>query len=103
MTADQFWNDDPWLAAAYREADKLNKQRKSEEMWLQGLYIHEAVGVVVNNALRKKGTAPIKYREEPFRLIPLSVKEQAVKAEEERNKAIAYFNRMAKQWEKRVP
>lgn len=99
MTADQFWDGDPWLAAAYREADALKKQRKSEEMWLQGLYIHNAVGVVVGNALAKKGQQPLKYLEEPIRVIPLTEEEKRAKAEAEREKTIAYFNRMAKRWE----
>lgn len=101
MTADQFWNDDPWLAAAYREADKLCRQRKSEEMWLQGLYIHNAVGVVVGNALKKKGAPSLKYLTEPFRVVPLTEEEKAAKAEEERQKTIAYFDKLAKQWKQR--
>lgn len=96
MTADQFWEQDPWLAAAYRETDSLRNQRKSEEMWLQGLYIYNAVGTVVSNALRKKGAKALNYLEEPIRLIPLTKEEKAIKEEEERKKAIAYFNRLAK-------
>lgn len=101
MTADQFWEGDPWLAAAYRRANELSAQKKSEEMWLQGLYIHNAVGVVVGNALKKKGAAPLKYLEEPIRMIPLTEQEKAAKAEEERKKTIAYFDRMEKQFERR--
>lgn len=103
MPADQFWNEDPWLAAAYREADQLRNQRKSEEMWLQGLYIYNAVGVVVGNALSKKGKKPLKYMEEPIRMIPLTEEEKRAKAEEERKKTVAYFDRMEKRWGKRAP
>ena len=38
MTAGQFWDEDPWLAEAYREAAEYQAQRKSWEMWLQGVY-----------------------------------------------------------------
>lgn len=97
MSAEQFWEQDPWLVKAYRDANKLSIQRKSEEMWLQGLYIHNAVGVVAYNALRKKGAKPQKYLEEPIRMSPLSEEEKAAKSEEERKKAIAFFNRLEKQ------
>lgn len=100
MTAAQFWAQDPWLTAAYRRANDLTSQRKSEELWLQGLYTHNAIGVVVGNALKKKGAAPLKYIEEPIRVIPLTAEEKEAKAERERQKTIAYFDRMAKQWEK---
>ena len=103
MPAVEFWEGDPWLAEGYREAHALKRQRKSQEMWLQGLYIHDAVGVVVGNAFKKKGAAPYKYLEQPIRLLPLTEEERAAKAEEERQKTIAYFNRLAKQWENRAP
>ena len=43
MTAGQFWDEDPWLAEAYREAAEYQAQRKSWEMWLQGVYFFNAV------------------------------------------------------------
>lgn len=72
-------------------------QRKSEEMWLQGLYIYNAVYVVIGNALKKKGAKPLEYLEEPIRLLPLTEEEKAARAEEERKKVITYFDRLAKQ------
>ena len=70
-------------------------------MWLQGLYIFNGVSVAVGNAFRKKGTQPQKYLEEPIRLIPLTEEEEAIKAEEERQKTIEYFNRLAAKWGKK--
>lgn len=103
MQANQYWKDDPWLVEAYREAEKLRNQRRSNDAWLQGLYNFNALSVVIGNALRKKGEKPEQYMAEPIRLLPLTEEEKAAKAEEERQKTIAYFNRMAKQWEKKVP
>lgn len=96
MTADQFWDDDPWLAAAYRKANEIRTQRLSEEMWLQGLYNYHAFAVAVSNVMRSKGTKPQKYLEEPLRLIPLTEEEKNEKAEKERKKLIEYLNRMKK-------
>ena len=96
MTADQFWDDDPWLAAAYRKANEIRTQRLSEEMWLQGLYNYHAFAVAVSNVMRSKGTKPQKYLEEPLRLIPLTEEEKNEKAEKERKRLIEYLNRMKK-------
>lgn len=101
MSCDEYWNGDPALAKYYREAYNLERQRKSEEMWLQGLYIYDAVSVALKNALSKKGTRPQKYMEEPLRITPLTPEEKEIKAEKERQKTIEYFNKMAKKWNAR--
>lgn len=71
-------------------------QKKSEEMWLQGLYNFNAFSVAIGNALAKKGKKPLKYLEEPLRLVPMTEEEKEQRAEQERRKVIAYFNRLAK-------
>lgn len=102
MSAGEFWDDDPWLASDYREAFKLQRQRKSEEMWLQGLYNFRAFSTALANLnFGKKKKDPVPYMEEPIRLIPLTEEEKEAKAEAERQKVIDYFNRMAKRWEKK--
>ncbi len=98
MTAGQFWEEDPWLAAAYRQANLLNSQRRSEEMWLQGLYNYNAFAAIVGNALGRKGHKPLRYMEEPIRLTPMTEAEREARAEQERQRTIAYFNKLAKQW-----
>ena len=100
MTYDQFWHGDVWLADAYYRADQLSIQRRSEEMWLQGLYNFAAVSVAVGNALRRKGAKAKTYPEEPIRLIPLTEEEKAARAERERRKAVEYFNNLQKKWDR---
>lgn len=100
MTAAEFWDGDPWLAAAYRESARISNQRKSEEMWLQGLYFYNALSTALSNAFSKKGTRPAKYTEEPIRVVPYTEREREAIAERERQKAIEYFNRVAKKWGK---
>ena len=51
MTAGQFWDEDPWLAEAYREAAEYQAQRKSWEMWLQGVYVCNAVSTALGLSL----------------------------------------------------
>ena len=100
MTAAEFWDGDPWLAAAYREAARLQNQRKSEEMWLQGLYVYNALSTALGNAFRKKGAKAEKYMQEPIRVVPYSEREREAIAERERQKTIEYFNKLAKKWNK---
>lgn len=68
MTYDQYWNDDPMLAKYYRKADEMKRERRNEEMWLQGMYIYEALCDVspVLHAYAKKGTKPQPYSEKPY-------------------------------------
>ena len=100
MTYKEFWYKEPHMAAHYRRAYNLKRQRMSEEMWLQGLYFYDAVSVAISNALAKKGTRPKKYMEEPLRIVPLTPKEKELKAEENRQKTIAYFDNLAKKFER---
>ena len=64
------------------------------EMYINGRYMFDAVSISLANAFRSKGTMPINWMDEPYRMIPLTAEEERVKAEEERSKAIAFFNAM---------
>lgn len=64
------------------------------EMYISGRYMFDAVSISLANVLRKKGMQPINWIDEPYRLIPLTEEEERAKAEEEREKAIAFFNSM---------
>ena len=68
MTYDQFWNGDPALAMYYRKADELATERKNQELWLQGLYVYEALCDVspLLHSMAKKGTKARPYPEQPY-------------------------------------
>ena len=82
MTYDQYWSGDPALAKAYRRADQLRKDRRNEEMWLQGMYVYEAIADCspLLHAFAKNGVKAHPYPAEPY---PLTEKEK--KAREERD------------------
>ena len=101
MTYEQFWEGDVWLAQDYFRANQISNQKKSEEMWLQGLYFYHGVSVALGNALRKKGAKPIKYMSEPIRIIPMTEEEKKAKAEQEKKKLVEYLNGFKKNWESR--
>ena len=78
MTWSQFWIDEPELAIAYRKADAIRKRRKNEELWLEGMYMAEALRATVGNMFSKgqKHTYPA----EPF---PITADEQRERWERE--------------------
>jgi hypothetical protein len=78
MTWTQFWIDEPELAIAYRKADAIRKRRKNEELWLEGMYVAEALGATVGNMFSKGQKH--QYPAEPF---PITVEEQQERRERE--------------------
>ena len=68
MTAEQFWDGDPNLVKYYRQADEMRIERKNQELWLQGLYIYDALCDVapILQAMAKKGTKARPYPEQPY-------------------------------------
>lgn len=82
MTWTQFWIDEPELAIAYRKAEVIRKRRKNEELWLEGMYVAEALNATVGNMFSKGQKHP--YPAEPF---PITADEQQERRErEERNR-----------------
>lgn len=68
MTYDQFWDGDISAHKAYREAEKMRTRKRNQEMWLQGMYIYEALIDVAqyNKAFSKAKPRP--YLKEPYDL-----------------------------------
>lgn len=78
MTWTQFWVDEPELVIAYRKADAIRKRRMNEELWLQGIYVAEALSSTVGNMFSKGQKHP--YPAEP---LPLTADEQQERRERE--------------------
>lgn len=85
MTEAQFWNGDVWLVKAYRKAYDLKRQEQNQMLWLQGLYIYEAIANL-SPLLRAftKNPKPIPYPSEPY---PLDKKDIEDKKEKEHEQA----------------
>ena len=68
MSYDEFWKESPYRAKFYREAHELKLKQKDELMWVQGMYIYEALCEVspVLHAFSKKGTKPLPYSKKPY-------------------------------------
>ena len=106
MSYDEFWNQDVALVRAYRKAQEIRDRRQNQAMWLQGLYIYNALCDVapIFHAFAKKGTKPTPYIEEPYPITAAEVNERKareLRAKEERLKA--EFAAFAAQMRKKMP
>lgn len=88
MTSEQFWDGEPSLVKAYRKADEIKRRRANEELWLNGIYMTEALAATVGNMFTKG--AKHEYPAEPKPITESEIKERQErerKAREERIKA----------------
>ena len=83
MTPEQYWDGDPVLAKCYRQADAIKLERMNQELWLQGMYIYEAIcdASPILRAFAKKGTKPQPYVEKPYPLTPKQREQDSVAKE----------------------
>lgn len=93
MTYDEFWHGDVSMVKAYRQADELRLKQKNHELWLQGMYVYEALcdASPLFKFTMKKGTVkPEPYAKEPYPITALEVREREereAKLKQERFKA----------------
>lgn len=96
MTPDEYWNGDPTLTKAYREAYRMRIEHENYMAWLTGLYVYNAVSVALHNAFSK---APVSYREEPLRILKPTQEELEMQAQKEREKATKFFEALQASFE----
>ena len=85
MTYEQFWESDPMLTKYYRQAEEIKNERKNQELWLQGMYIYEALVDVspVMTAIPKRGAKPLPYPAKPYTISEKQRKTEEVNKERE--------------------
>lgn len=96
MSYDEYYKQDCELVIAYRKAEKMKRIRANEDMWLQGLYVYQAVSRVAPLLIPfEKNPKAEPYLKEP---IPMFEEEQQTEQSEksavENDKGIAYMNAM---------
>ena len=89
MTYDEFWYAEPWRAVSYRKAHRIRTEQMNQQLWMAGLYNHNAVSVAINNAFSKQKQ---KYVSEPIPLFKPTEEEQQAKIEETRRKLVEKLN-----------
>ena len=83
MTYDEFWNQDVAMVRAYRKSDELKRRRQNETLWMQGIYVRDALLATVGNMFSDKGSTKNEYPTEPY---PVTAEQVAEKKEEEYRK-----------------
>ena len=101
MTYDEFWNKNVDMARAYRKADELKRRRQNEVLWLQGVYVRDALICTVGNMFSGKSAQKQEYPKEPYPITDLEIREREereARIREERIKAnfAAFAARMMK-------
>lgn len=87
MEYNDFWYGDAYLTKFYRESHKLKVKQKDEELWMQGMYIYEALCDVspILHAFSKKGTKPLPFSEKPYLFNSEQLKSEEEKEQEKKN------------------
>jgi hypothetical protein len=85
MTPEQYWDGDCTLVKYYRKAEEIRNDKRNQELWLQGMYIYEAICDVspILRAFAKKGAKPHPYPTKPY---PISEKQMRQEREEKERK-----------------
>lgn len=83
MSYEQYWDEPPILAVAYRNAFKIRRELDNEMAWLQGLYVYDAFAVCLANVFAKRGSKKQNYIEKPIDIFPLTEAEKKRREQEE--------------------
>jgi hypothetical protein len=97
MTYEQYWEQSPYLAVAYRRAYRLKREAENEQAWLQGLYVFDAFAVCLANAFAKRGSKKQNYIEKPIDIFPLTEREKKRREAEENAKMQAAMEAMVRE------
>ena len=83
MTYDEFWNQDVEMVRAFRKAHELKRRQQNEMLWVQGLYVRDALLATVGNMFADNSAKKNEYPAEPY---PVTAEQVAEKKEAERRK-----------------
>ena len=93
MTYDEFWDKDVRLVEVYRKASELRDKKRNQELWLQGMYVYEALcdaSPLFRFSMKGGTVKPQPYTKEPYPITEAEVKEREARdarLKEERLKA----------------
>ena len=78
MTYEQYWDGDCTLVKYYRKAEELRNEKRNQELWLQGMYVYEAICDVspILHAFAKKGAKPHPYPTKPYAISEKQIRQE---------------------------
>lgn len=94
MSYEQFYEQDVELAKFYRQSYEIQEDRHNSHMWLQGMYIYDAISTSLYNIFcRKAGQQASSYPSQPYPLTESQKeKEQNLKLKEDQARAQVWMN-----------
>ena len=101
MTYEQYWEQSPYLAVAYRKAYRLRREADNEKAWLQGIYVFDAFSVCLANVFAKRGSKKQTYIEKPIDIFPLTEREKKRREAEENAKMQAAMEAMMREQQRK--
>ncbi len=96
MSYEEYWNKDADLVKSYRRADEYKRERKNQELWLQGLYVYTAMANLspIFHDFAKKGTKAEPYPDKPYPITSKEVREEKERKERKRyERLMSYMKR----------
>jgi hypothetical protein len=90
-----YWYGDYTMLPYYIKAHEMRNAQRNQELWMQGLYIHDAMSIVMSNAFRKKSDEIIPYPKEPY---PITKEEADNRAESKRIEALQVAKAKFEAW-----
>lgn len=85
MSYDEFWNGDVEIVKYYMEANKIRKRQENERLWLQGMYVYDAI-CCVSPLFGWQPKEPLPYPTIPYAIDDDTQKEYNRIVEEKREK-----------------
>ena len=96
MTWDEFWFESLDRLSAYHQKNQLDIERRNQELWMQGLYVTEAVASVLDPKHKAK------YPEKPHRITDMTPEEQEAENKRKVESIRAFLNENKRRWDARA-
>ena len=94
MTWDEFWYESLWRLGVYWQRYQFEIERRNQELWLQGLYVMEAVAAVMGGKNSNN-----KYPEKPHRITEMTQTEKDAEARRKVETLRGNLNDMKRRWD----
>lgn len=97
MTYEDYWEREPRLVKAYREAERIKIENQNTFEWLQGKYFFDALCVALSNFSAGLGGKQGKqnYPDKPHRITPMTEEE----IEEDKKRKLEAYKAYLTAWQ----
>ena len=68
MTLEQYWDGDPYDAVYFRKLNRITIDKLNEQLWLQGMYIYDAICRIAPALQPMSNAQPEPYPDKPYQM-----------------------------------